>query len=515
MTGQRVSPVAPTAGRRSGRVGRLLTTLVLAASGLVGGVAAAVPAGADDGVRYCSTSSETAQPVLLVHGFNSSAKTWGEAGRRQLSQAGSNTCVAVFDYGYWSGNWVTDPHIGPALAREIDTLAAASKTGGGTGKVIVVAHSMGGLATRCAIAASCNGGISGVAGRVRELISFGTPNTGAWVEGSQAADDVHRTLFFLLSTSCDVAYYGLGPLCALVRNVGTGDAERAFKPRSDQLEALPVMPSSIPVYALAAHLELYSSFFGYWKVDDGDIGDGLVDEGSAQAEHHTIGGVGGAQTIDCGRIDVTDWLDSAHSCWHGTEPNDTRFLDAAAWQIHLVEKADTPQRPLDTVMVNTFGPGAYGSVYVTVWARDHTRDCLSRVYGDAMRRYVAAHYCQEIRRVLASATIAGRPVAIAQEYIDFGVPPGWSPTSDIPPSYGYAMRFDDLVRKNGTGGLQSLIADGARFPGSGNNIRYPNAFWADAQDGGAAMAEVWYLDGPTLDNDPSLMPLARSVFLQI
>jgi len=38
-------------------------------------------------------------------------------------------------------------HIGSALATTINLLSTASAAGGGSGKVIIVAHSMGGLAT--------------------------------------------------------------------------------------------------------------------------------------------------------------------------------------------------------------------------------------------------------------------------------------------------------------------------------------------------------------------------------
>jgi predicted alpha/beta hydrolase family esterase len=100
--------------------------------------------------------------VLLVHGYNSGPQTWN-ADTRSTYASVSGVCIDVFDYKNWSTHWVTDSHIGPALAMRIDELASASSSGGGSGKVIIVAHSMGGLATRCALAESCNGGISGVA----------------------------------------------------------------------------------------------------------------------------------------------------------------------------------------------------------------------------------------------------------------------------------------------------------------------------------------------------------------
>jgi pimeloyl-ACP methyl ester carboxylesterase len=51
--------------------------------------------------------------------------------------------VFTFDYRDYAARWVTDDHLGPALGRVIDCLYKASG-----GKVIVVAHSMGGLIAR-------------------------------------------------------------------------------------------------------------------------------------------------------------------------------------------------------------------------------------------------------------------------------------------------------------------------------------------------------------------------------
>lgn len=47
--------------------------------------------------------------------------------------------VFTFDYHPYSGRWVTDEHLGPALVKVVDCLAKASGQ-----KVIVVGHSMGG-----------------------------------------------------------------------------------------------------------------------------------------------------------------------------------------------------------------------------------------------------------------------------------------------------------------------------------------------------------------------------------
>jgi pimeloyl-ACP methyl ester carboxylesterase len=89
-------------------------------------------------------------PILFVHGITSDPTTaWQKPeldGAASISsRVGSipGTTVWAFDYHQWSEDWVTDSTIGPALANAITCLASA------TGKrVILVDHSMGGLATQ-------------------------------------------------------------------------------------------------------------------------------------------------------------------------------------------------------------------------------------------------------------------------------------------------------------------------------------------------------------------------------
>lgn len=315
----------------------------------------------------CSSTKESRQPVLLVHGYNSGPQTWNATTQAYLAKAGSSTCIALFDYSNYSSLWVTDSHIGPALAKTIQSLAAASKAGGGSGKVIVVAHSMGGLATRCAAASSCNGGIQNIGADIAELISFGTPNQGSWLVGP-GLHDIGRTVGSLLSAACTVSFNHANDICVQIRALGTSDATRAFKPESTQLKALPQLPSTVPVYALAAQIEMYSSFFGLKNTDIGDAGDLIVLEDSATAAARKINGIGGQQVINCGQVDITDFLRSAHSCWHSTETNDTRFLEAAAHQIALVENANG-STPGGQMNLQQIAAGNYSSLLGT-WTEE-------------------------------------------------------------------------------------------------------------------------------------------------
>jgi pimeloyl-ACP methyl ester carboxylesterase len=324
--------------------GRRGVTAAVVAAILACVTVAAVPAQPTAAASiYCSTVSEARQIVEVVHGFHSGAYTWHGPALAQLAAAGPSTCVDVFDYGTVSTNWVTDPKIGGALANRITLLAKASKLGHGSGKLIVVAHSMGGLAVRCAASPTCNGNHFGVSDDLAELISFDAPNRGSWLVGP-GLHDVGRTVGSLLSAACSGWTRNIpNPVCETVQALGTSDATRAFKPDSDQLKALPQLPRSttgganIPVYGLAGQVEVYASFFGLHSMDVGDGGDLVVFEDSAIAAANKVGNLGGEQIINCGRIDVSLFLRSGRSCWHSTETNDTRFLQAAAHQIALVE----------------------------------------------------------------------------------------------------------------------------------------------------------------------------------
>lgn len=99
------------------------------------------------GVKRRSSRPGSARPV--VHGVISGPKFWEEAvrGRQSLFQLANEVAGAAayaFNYRDAGLSWVTDDRIGPALAGTINCLAKESGR-----QVVVVAHSMSGLATAC------------------------------------------------------------------------------------------------------------------------------------------------------------------------------------------------------------------------------------------------------------------------------------------------------------------------------------------------------------------------------
>jgi pimeloyl-ACP methyl ester carboxylesterase len=110
------------------RLRRSLTTLALGILAMsAASVVATRPAESLVLAPDCNSASEARQPVLLVHGFNSSASAWDDS---KQSFANRSTCVATFDYADNSTDWVTSPAIGRALGAKIHQLASASPWAG-------------------------------------------------------------------------------------------------------------------------------------------------------------------------------------------------------------------------------------------------------------------------------------------------------------------------------------------------------------------------------------------------
>ena len=112
-------------------------------------------------------------PVLFVHGINNGPGIWDPGSAKSISgqvAAMPGITAWTFSYAPDSLQWVTKQTIGPDLATAIACLAAESHR-----EVIVVGHSMGGLAAQFAV------GMPGspAAGHVAGLITIGTPFAGS------------------------------------------------------------------------------------------------------------------------------------------------------------------------------------------------------------------------------------------------------------------------------------------------------------------------------------------------
>lgn len=194
--------------------------------------------------------------------------------------------VFTFDYHPYSGRWVTDSHLGPALGKVIDCLAKASGQ-----KVIVVGHSMGGLIARYAAAHPTRESV------ISRIITLGTPNTGSIAAyladasltiGSSLKRELAAVRLVLAAcgqaTTVRMAADGLCSLLPPFVAAFDGDAGRALRFGSKELQQLAGVPAGITVNAVAGNIgfQMPLSWFGVGQSEKVvSVGDMIVPLSSA------------------------------------------------------------------------------------------------------------------------------------------------------------------------------------------------------------------------------------------
>ena len=240
-----------------------------------------------------SDSDPVRNPVLLVHGWLSTAMPESETGPRPVTTSTGianspfsrpvewssdgdpavglrslqqrlselpDTSVFAFDYSSMAALWVGHTATAPALAGAIECLAQES---GDT--VDIVAHSMGGLALRYAL----GGSNEGVAAHVGQVITVATPNEGSEVASAVSViGDATETLFSSASVLVQLALPAVVGICnremesdarvgcdippsARTVFAVAGDGGQALRAGSAELSSVPDWPSSLNVHAIA------------------------------------------------------------------------------------------------------------------------------------------------------------------------------------------------------------------------------------------------------------------------
>ncbi len=306
-------------------------------------------------------------PILFVHGINSSSRTWAATqppdggtvtGTREsplayvVNSLGTGEVAGyTFDWSSASGKaghvrWVTDPpspSLGERLAQAISCVARNADH-----RVIIVAHSMGGLITQYASSRDPkdqNGNPTDIAA----VFTLGTPYQGSWLASSAAGQGPDPSL--------NVATAAIGYLCSLTSQPSPYPSlKRHFKPngpiaiaegflchlvneRNDPGVAamrlkpgpqneLPSRPAGLPWYPLAASVQ------GVWqpvwplRIEESlnYVGDGVVSASSQLAG-------GSTPTLTCPVIkssitEQVSFLDALLSpCFHISEPYNKTLLD--------------------------------------------------------------------------------------------------------------------------------------------------------------------------------------------
>jgi pimeloyl-ACP methyl ester carboxylesterase len=281
----------------------LLAAIVTVATGVVS--FGTVPAGASspsqcgESVRRVSERDE-GTPILFVHGFAGAPSDFRHelGGRPSMFEAIGDLDGAVtysFDYSDHSLEWVTDPAIGRRLARAIVCLAEEHDR-----PVTIVAHSMGGLATRQAQGELIDD--RRVSRSIARVVTVGTPFDGAQLLGfgGGIAGDIASELITTALRACNTDFArtpALAPpapasmptrrpgdrtFCSLLGATETA-AVQGMIPDSDELAALPSWGRDVRIVPVAADIDVgVAGPFGLSETFS--VGDFAVSVASATAD---------------------------------------------------------------------------------------------------------------------------------------------------------------------------------------------------------------------------------------
>jgi pimeloyl-ACP methyl ester carboxylesterase len=275
---------------------------------------------------------EGSTAVLFVHGFVSSAGIWAQGTGTPITWRAAQLpglTAWTFDYAEAAANWVDDPRIGPSLAETIACLARATGA-----PVVVVGHSMGGLATQYAVSRIAQEGP--LATSVAEVITIGTPFQGSLLEtvgeaGLTAAEQIVGTevpasgpvleALNAMRSECakkvaaDARTLDDSP-CGLLA-MGPTPAGKALMYRSDQIQQLPPWPSGVKVFPIAA--DIRQTYGVGDRTVEVSLGDVPVSVGSGTAYSSGASSrVVGCDNVGFGKL----ILDSDHvPCYHHNLPH--------------------------------------------------------------------------------------------------------------------------------------------------------------------------------------------------
>lgn len=248
-------------------------------------------------------------PVVMVHGWTSrsthtdkrdgvfsalidlTSSRFGRVDvRRSLIgqlQKLPGAAVFTFDYRRYAGRWVDDEEVGGALGAAIDCLHERSGE-----RVIIVGHSMGGLAARFVAAQRGRNGVDRSA-EISTVITFGTPHTGSKIAAAAAGllDAPDLTAIRLILDYCgrvSSERFDSGSLCGTLpafARAFSGEAGEALRAGSPQLARLAPFPKGVAAHALAGSTAFDLPKAGWfalpWDTERVVVGDVVVGQESA------------------------------------------------------------------------------------------------------------------------------------------------------------------------------------------------------------------------------------------
>jgi pimeloyl-ACP methyl ester carboxylesterase len=278
-------------------------------------------------------------PVLFVHGMNEGPAIWHPSSPSSIpGQAAAIPGMTAWTFNYypWSLQWVTKQQIGPNLAKAISCLFHVSGN-----SVIIVTHSMGGLATQYALAKlpiiRTPYGAT-LSPDVLAVINIGTPYQGSLLLSDLQAlirgGEVRGGKQFAAAAEAYLNYCKVrGPtasgacsLLSILRSpVGT-----ALEYESAQIRKLPRWPDHLGVWDIVGDMTL--SLF-LVEVSGPGVGDLVVTTASATAWENPAyafvetpapgPAVYGTYSVPC-TASITNF--SAASCFHNDLPTNKNVV---------------------------------------------------------------------------------------------------------------------------------------------------------------------------------------------
>lgn len=231
----------------------------------------------------------TNRPVVFVHGWTGSGPSSASTVKDLHDELGSGYDVRAFDYGWSSTSWGASKEIRTCLAEYLTSAGKAFKASGGDGKVITVAHSMGGVAVRAASAEMAANSNSGYLGG---LVTIGTPHQGTPWAGNFAS-----------------LYEGFKRVTGSNLPLPSPDSSAAkclAWPLPATCDPMPYLPAGVKIAMVAGQITVQRKLFDLqpFQAAEFPIGDAIVPEISATGYVNSAsgpypGGFVGEETIKC------------------------------------------------------------------------------------------------------------------------------------------------------------------------------------------------------------------------
>ncbi len=228
-----------------------------------------------------ATSSKI--PLIAIHGYHGKPGDWanGDPSMASVIEGIEDTTTDYFNYEKVNSRWVTDSEIAPRLAQYIACYHLLSKR-----PVILLAHSMGGLAAREALDSAAYGVHSKDA--VGHVITIGTPH-----KGSRYAD---LESYFWLS-ACEAPFGAL--LADACKQINAARATGGMRIGSEQLAKLAHFPAGVSVKAIAGEVSWQACLPWGCSPSASTGGDLVVPVDSATAEYTKTGHGDGKKVFVC------------------------------------------------------------------------------------------------------------------------------------------------------------------------------------------------------------------------